>query len=715
MYARWLLGGVLLALLTACPGGDSAGGDIGGTVSLGRSIIGSRLQPGDSSAALHGVRYVPGEVLVQFKGEVSLQSVGALQVALNGQMVELQQVRALGLPNTLLYRANVGEAETPALAEALRLRADVAAAEPNRLDRLWLTPNDEYYPDQWHYPAINLPQAWDRTTGSASVVVAVLDSGILFRQGNPAQSHPDLAGRVLAGYDMISDPRNAEDGNGRDPDPFDSSGNRPEVSQHGSHVAGTIGAATNNNTGVAGVDWNAKLLPVRVCGALGCALADQIDAILWAGGRSVAGLPNNSNPAQVINMSLGGPGACSSLQQQAIDDVSELGTVVVVAAGNENDDASRYSPANCVGVITVGATDIQNRRSYYSNYGGRVDVMAPGGDVRKNLNGDRYVDGVLSLGFDTTDNSFDYIFLQGTSMASPHVAGVVALMKALRSNLTSVEALQALKNTARPLSDANCEAASSQDPQLPKGDNRSLTGLDCGAGLIDASAALQAVANGNLQGFELALNPASLRVSAGSTASVQVGIRRSGGFAGAVNLSVVGLPSGFGAVFSPASASADSSTLSLSVPAGASGRYSLVIRGASGSLTRTSVVNVVVGSTQAPSVRGTVVLACFIAGDDCDPERSKEGRIGRDGTSVPYLLEGLSRGDYVVLALKDANGNNKLDQGDYLGAVLDASGDLAVVRPGNRTADIEMVLLSGGIGFLSEGKRTALERSLGQR
>ncbi|MCX7782257.1 MAG: S8 family peptidase, partial [Meiothermus sp.] len=463
MYARWLLGGVLLALLTACPGGGS--GNIGGTVSLGSSITGQRqIDPQPGKLRRTGeARFVPGEVLVEFRGGVSLQSVGSLRLLVQGRPVELQQVRPLGLPNTALYRADLSEAETPALLAALRSRPDVASADLNWLEQALATPNDTNYNLQWHYPAINLPQAWDRTTGSNSVVVAILDTGVLFRSGNAAQSHPDIGDRLLPGYDMVSpisgtNPlANAGDGNGRDADPFDS-GDEQSTGYHGTHVGGTVGAATNNNQGVAGVDWTARLLHVRVIGLLGATVADQVDAILWAAGESVPGVPANANPAKVLNMSLGGKGPCTTARQNAINLVTGKGVVVVVAAGNENDDASLYSPASCANVITVGATDFAGARAPYSNFGARVDVMAPGGDTSTDL-----AEGVLSLGFDDQTQQFNYKFENGTSMAAPHVAGVVALMKALNPNLNTAQALQILKSTARPLNVTQCNRPSGND------------------------------------------------------------------------------------------------------------------------------------------------------------------------------------------------------------------------------------------------------------
>ncbi|MBO1437161.1 S8 family serine peptidase [Meiothermus sp. CFH 77666] len=705
MYARWLLGGVLLALLTACPGGDSAGGDIGGTVSLGPSITGQRLQIDPQPGKLRRTgeaRFVPGEVLVEFRGGVSLQSVSSLRLQVQGRPVELQQVRPLGLPNMALYRADLSEAETPALLAALRGRSDVVSADLNWLEQPLAPPNDPGYPFQWHYPAINLPQAWEITTGSNSVVVAILDTGVLFREGNPAQSHPDIGNRLVPGYDMVSpisgaNPlANAGDGNGRDSDPYDV-GDEQSTGYHGTHVGGTVGAATNNGDGVAGVDWTARLLHVRVIGLLGATVADQVDAILWAAGETVPGVPPNANPAKVINMSLGGKSPCTTARQNAINLVTGKGVVVVVAAGNENDDASLYSPASCANVITVGATDFAGARAPYSNYGARIDVMAPGGDVSKDLNNDNFVDGVLSLGRRDSDGQFIYNFENGTSMAAPHVAGVVALMKALSPNINTAQALQILKSTARPLNATQCKRPS---------------GNDCGAGLIDANAALAAVQGGTTSSFSLSTANTILQVQPGGSVNVPITISRSGGFSGAVSLSLQGAPAGVSGSFNPPSTTLNDSTLTLNVAASVpNGTYALTVRGTSGSTFASLPLSLRVGSGTNASVQGTLVLACYVAQGDCDLNRSKAIQVSQGGTSASYTIPDLTDGDYAVLGWKDLNNNDDVDRGDYLGAVVDQSGNLVAVRPGNLQANFQLDALSDDLSQLSPGVLRSLERA----
>ncbi|MFP2909754.1 S8 family serine peptidase [Pyxidicoccus sp. 3LFB2] len=371
-------------------------------------------------------------------------------------------------------------------------------------------PNDNGYSVQWHYPTINLPAAWDIESDAAGVVVAVIDTGIV--------PHPDLNNRRVPGYDMIEDATNAGDGSGRDADPLDEGGDEPSggSSWHGTHVAGTVAAQTDNTSGVAGVAWNARILPVRVLGKEGGNSFDIAAAMNWATGGNVTGVPGNANPAKVVNLSLGGTAPPQQLYQEVINAGIARGAIFVIAAGNENVDATNSTPCNQENVICVGSTGFSNRRSSFSNFGARVDVMASGGEMREDLNGDSYPDGVLSTGRDE-NNEPAYLFLQGTSMAAPHVAGVVALMAAasqkVGTDLTAAVAESTLKATATALSASQCSGG-------------------CGSGLINARSALARVSNLNPDTLppQLSVNTSSLFFRGSGTQ--QLALNNVGGRAG---------------------------------------------------------------------------------------------------------------------------------------------------------------------------------------
>jgi serine protease len=312
----------------------------------------------------------------------------------------------------------------------------LAHAAPNYWHELHatFTPNDPRYPLQWHYPQISLPQAWPLSTG-ADVVVAVIDSGVHL-------AHPDLEGRLVPGYDFVLGIPGGNDP-GDDPVPPGGSG------YHGTHVTGTVVAATNNNLGVAGVAFNASVMPLRACGTTGCP-GFAIEQSL----RFAAGLPNDSgtvpaNPAQVINLSLGRGGPALASEQALYDELRARNIVVVSSAGN-NDDSTPGYPAAYRNVFAVSAVDIQRRKAFYSSFGSWIDVAAPGGDLRRDLNADGFPDGVLSTVVDDRDGGATpaYRFFQGTSMASPHVAGVVALMRSAVPALTAQDIENLLRNGA---------------------------------------------------------------------------------------------------------------------------------------------------------------------------------------------------------------------------------------------------------------------------
>lgn len=409
----------------------------------------------------------------------------------------------LRLPNRMTLT------EANAIAATLAEDPDVEYAEPDRILRPLLVPTDPRYVDQWHYHepnpltdnepgGINLPSAWDLNTGIPGIVVAIIDTGIL-------PNHADLTGRTLPGYDFVSldtdpffncngQPCTANDGNGRDSDPTDpgdwitvaeSAGTdatggfffgcpEDDSSWHGTHVAGIAGAAANNAAGGVGVNWTSMILPVRVLGKCGGFLSDIVEGALWAAGFTITGVPDNLNPAHVLNLSLGGFGACGPVEQGAINQIVAAGKVVVVAAGNVDRDLSLNpeSPANCNGVITVAASRRDGGKASYSNFGTTVEIAAPGGDAPVDP------DGVLSTrdsGLTTAANDDLFDFLRGTSMATPHVSGVASLMLSSNCTLTPTHILQKLQATART---------------FPTGTGADCTTATCGAGIVDAAAAV---------------------------------------------------------------------------------------------------------------------------------------------------------------------------------------------------------------------------------
>ncbi len=441
---------VLVFSLNGCGGGGGGGsapppatGSITGTLSVSNLIfpasapISAQQKPSSNNTE----DFVPGEIIVRFNDGVDETSALA---------VLLSKYHTLGLVNagpiyprgpyllrTGAYQNNkmsrsAAKQQTKDTLASLRSEPGIKYAELNGISHAQMIPNDPAYTlgVQWDMSMINLPTAWEITTGSPSVIVAVLDTGI--------RPHPDLDANVLStGYNFV-------DMNSNPSDPL-----TPFAEFHGTHVAGTIGAIGNNGVGMAGVAWHVKIMPVRVLGSLGDGnRAEIINGMLYA-----AGLPNSSHTvppqrANVINMSLAGSGSCTQDYQEAINQVTSAGVVVVAAAGNSAQSGNPVmNPASCQGVIAVGAVGPDETKASYSESQPYVFIAAPGGEEGAGIH-----EGILSaLPSLVSGSNETFKFMQGTSMAAPHVSGVVALMFSVNPSLTPTQVANILAVTASPL------------------------------------------------------------------------------------------------------------------------------------------------------------------------------------------------------------------------------------------------------------------------
>ncbi|MBC7731559.1 MAG: S8 family serine peptidase [Bacteriovorax sp.] len=446
--------------------------------------------------------------------------------------------RVLGARSQLVHAEGVSSKD---LALRLSAQTDVEYAVVDGRMRALAAPNDPRYAGgqsgtpvvgQWYLrapnsssivdatsvlSAINAEAAWAITTGKRSVVVAVLDTGV-------RPEHPDLAGKLLPGYDFISNAGNANDGDGRDADPTDPGDGVTAAdvgtvkgcktidigpsSWHGTQTAGMIGAASNNGIGMASVGHDVMLLPVRVLGKCGGYDSDIQDAMKWAAGIAVPGVPANPNPAKVINLSLGAADTCSAAYIDVLQLVAAQGVVVVAAAGN--DGLTVGTPANCPGVIAVAGVRHAGTKVGYSDLGTEIAISAPAGNCVNTTGSCLYPllttsnDGVQAPGASIYTDGDVHITL-GTSFSAPLVAGTVALMFSQNELLKPRQILRAIQATARAFPSSGAPAiqivtggpfstvsACTAPTSVAQSYECYCTTSTCGAGLLDTGLAVAA-------------------------------------------------------------------------------------------------------------------------------------------------------------------------------------------------------------------------------
>ena len=460
---------------------------------LAQSSTEATVKPRASAQQLWDAQPRMNRLIVKFRDDGTSKTTAQSATSAQERVQALNRSVAMAgraTPSTLSYLKSVsqhthvaqtsaamGHAELKALAQTVALDPRVEYAEVDERVFPPFVPNDSFYTSQQgnlkspfvEAGGANLPNAWGRMAADvpvsgAGVTVAVLDTGY--------RPHADLAANIVGGYDFISqdginDFTTANDGNARDADALDpgdwntlaSLCDVENSSWHGTKVAGIIGAVGNNGSGIIGVAYRARILPVRVLGVCGGYTSDTAAALQWAAGLSVPGVPDNPHPAKVINMSFGRSGTCSLTYQAAISAARTAGSAIVVSTGNEYSKTTITQPANCMGVIAVAAHTSTGAASDYTNVGPGTTISAPGNSIYTTKNTGTTVPSSDSYGTHT-----------GTSFSAPHVAGVAALLMQIKPGMTPAEVQTHLVNSARSYAAGTYCASRS----------------DCGAGLLDA-------------------------------------------------------------------------------------------------------------------------------------------------------------------------------------------------------------------------------------
>jgi serine protease len=524
----WFLGATVVAVpAVAAPSGEHAGRAFGLIVKLRDATPHEAAREGPQPAGPGQ----PGRPLVdQARWQRVLKDAG----------LTTARTKPVGRASHLLeFNRPLDAAQAREMAQALMQRPDVESVVPNERERRLqaVPPNDPFYaptlqnPGQWWLRRVGgsdsndladrlrgvpgFEAAWSTgvagSQGDAATIVAVLDTGII--SGDAA--HPELAGKVLTGYDFVSEVEFANDFDGRDGNPADpgdwvsqaESDDRfgplygCEVgpsSWHGTIIAGQIAALTNNAQGVAGMAWNSRVLAVRVAGKCGASVSDIVDGIRWAAGLRVNGVPDNPTPARIINISFGGSSACNAAYQDAIDEVwASKGAVVIAAGGNEHASLSR--PASCNKAVGVVALNRDGFKSNYSNFGGNATIATVGGDDDQSDSG-RWSAILADSGILTLDNCGTttprlpsscprgpYAYLYGTSFSAPIVSGAAALMLSVHPDLTAQQIVDGLKASARP----HVTSPKIGDCAWTNPGRCICTKATCGVGILDAEQAVR--------------------------------------------------------------------------------------------------------------------------------------------------------------------------------------------------------------------------------
>jgi serine protease len=457
-----------------------------------------------------------GRVIVKYRsgGDVLRQAAAAGISPTLAQRTGLR-LHAMSGPAPGMEVLRSKDLDSQALASRLAREPEIEYAVPDRLRKARALPNDALFSSQWYLQsteaaAINMASAWDRSKGANGTLVAIIDTGV-------RRDHPDLAGKIVGGYDFIAEAALGADGDGRDADysdpgdyidandrsntalleicGADALADDTSSSWHGTRVSGLIAAATNNAIGIAGAGWNIRMLALRVLGKCGGYDSDIIAAVRWAAGLAVPGVPDNQTPARVINLSLSAPGTCEASYTDTINAVTAKGVLIVAAAGNS--DGPVESPANCPGVLGVGGLRHVGTKVGYSSFGAEIGISAPAGNCVNVGIGEPCLfsltttlnEGATTPGSNAYSTALHANY--GTSFSAPLVAATAALMFDMNEALTPAKVISRIKSSATAFPQ---EAGLSNCPQTNADAQCNCTTATCGAGMLNAASALAAVA-----------------------------------------------------------------------------------------------------------------------------------------------------------------------------------------------------------------------------